>query len=134
MFKIWEKIWTRTYCKFLFLPFKCESQFGPENQMIWEMSSHCDKNSAHNVRDKNRWIPFITKYSVEYSSKVHTTYHMSKGLRLDLNLILKFSVNYWWIKWPSMMKEFSEAFFIQYWDNLVISNCFSYHEKFRKWL
>ena len=60
MSKIWEKIWTRTYCKFLLLPFKCESQSGPENQMIREMSSHCDKNSAHNIGGKYRWIPLMS--------------------------------------------------------------------------
>ena len=50
MSKIWEKIWMRTYCKFLLLPFKCESQSGPEkNQMEREISSHCDKNSSHNI-------------------------------------------------------------------------------------
>ena len=41
MAKIWENIQTRTYCKFL--PFKYESQFWSENQMIKEMFSHCDK-------------------------------------------------------------------------------------------
>ena len=30
MSKIWEKILTRTYLKFLLLPFDCESQSGPE--------------------------------------------------------------------------------------------------------
>ena len=62
MSKIWEKNWTRTYCKFLLLPFKCESQSGPENQMIKEMSSHCDKNSAHNFGGKYRWIPLLSFY------------------------------------------------------------------------
>ena len=64
--KIWEKIRTRTYCKFLLLPIKCESQSGPENQMIREMSSHCDKNSAHNVGGKYRWIPLLDSFRVWY--------------------------------------------------------------------
>ena len=59
MSKIWEKTRTQTYCKFLLLPFKCESQSGPENQMTREMSSHCDKNSAHNIGGKYRWIPLL---------------------------------------------------------------------------
>ena len=31
------------------LAFKCESQSRPENQMEREISSHCDKNSSHNI-------------------------------------------------------------------------------------
>ena len=45
--------------QFLLLPFTCESQSGPENQMIREISSHCDKNSAHNVGGKYRLIPLM---------------------------------------------------------------------------
>ena len=52
--KICEKIRTRTYCKFLLLPLKCELQSGLENQMIREMFSHCDENPAHNVGGKYR--------------------------------------------------------------------------------
>ena len=60
MSKIWEKIWTQTYCKFLLLPFDCEPQSGPENQMGREMSSHCDKNLAHNAGGKYRLIPLLS--------------------------------------------------------------------------
>ena len=58
MAKILEKILTLTYCKFLLLPFKFESLSGPENQMIKEMPSHCDKNSAHNIGDNTDKHPY----------------------------------------------------------------------------
>ena len=56
---IWEKIRTPTYCKRFLLPLTCESQSGRENQMERKMSSHCDKNSAHNVSGKYIWMPLI---------------------------------------------------------------------------
>ena len=49
--KKFERERTANFC---FCPLNCESQFGPENHMIREMFSHCDKNSAHNVRGKYR--------------------------------------------------------------------------------
>ena len=54
-----KRIGMPTYCKKFLLSLTCESQSGPENQMEREISSHCDKNSAHNVREKYRWIPLL---------------------------------------------------------------------------
>ena len=50
-------------CKFLLLPFKCESQSGPENQTEREISSHCDKKSANNVGGKYTWILLLNLLS-----------------------------------------------------------------------
>jgi len=55
--KFWEKIWRQTYCKIFFCPSHVSHNLCRKNQMEREMSSHCDKNSAHNVGSKYRWIP-----------------------------------------------------------------------------
>ena len=54
MTKIYEKIQTPIYCKKNYLPLTCESQSRLENQTEREISSHCDKNSTHNVWNKYR--------------------------------------------------------------------------------
>ena len=68
MSKIWEKIWTPTYCKIFLLPLtSCESQSGPEYQTEREISSHCDKNFTYNVGDNYKWIPLLL--AISYPSK-----------------------------------------------------------------
>ena len=58
IFKIWEKIRTRTYWKFLLLPFKFESQSGPEKAdkrnifILWQ-----EFRSQYWV--KHIWIPLL---------------------------------------------------------------------------
>ena len=42
--------------KFLFCPPHVNHNLDWKNQMERKMSSHCDKNSAHNVGDKYKWI------------------------------------------------------------------------------
>ena len=62
----YKKNWTPTYCKKSILPLTCESQLGLENQSEREISSYCDKNSAHNVGDKYRWISLLTLIDAGY--------------------------------------------------------------------
>ena len=93
MSKIWEKIRTRTYCKFLLLPFKCDSQSGPENQVIREMSSHCDKNSAHNVGGKSRWIPLMSpSMPMRWSNLVGSLFYFLQIFRHLVKILL----SRWW--------------------------------------
>ena len=71
MSKIWEKIRTRTYCKFLLLPFKCESQSGPEK--------------PDDIRNTfTLWQEFLSQlpnFSAQLSSSIfsiHSNFYISK--------------------------------------------------------
>ena len=90
MAKIWEKIWTWTYCKFLLLPFKYESQSWRENQMIKEMSPYCDKNPAHNVGGKYRWIPLLsaTCVTISYLQKFYLVPCRSNSASVSANFLV----------------------------------------------
>ena len=54
--KKYERECTANFC---FCPSNVSHNLGWKNQMIREISSHCDKNSAHNVGGKCRWIPLL---------------------------------------------------------------------------
>ena len=59
----------RTAKKF-FCPPTCESQSGPEYQMERGISSHCDKNSSHNIRANTDEYPYCLYAYLKSNSKV----------------------------------------------------------------
>ena len=126
MAKIWEKIWMRTYCKLLLLPFKCDSQSRPDNQMIWEMSSHCDKNSAHNVGGKYRWIPLMWRYfsyHLVFLAQIVTHIWRAKAKvcsTFAFNFFLKFWTVYWSIQSSFTYSYWKYDFFVSSDFNLTI--------------
>ena len=118
-YSIWG--WSKCDVKFLLLPLKCESQTGPENQMIREMSSHCDKNSAHNVRGKYRWIPLICQISGpigQNSILFHLCelYGNSAALHLNTTCIIRLGAYYWHfaVSIPSSTTDLVVEFSTQY--------------------
>ena len=97
MSKIWEKIHVWIYCKFLLLPFKCESQSRPEKPDIKEISSHCDKNSVHNIGANTNEHPYwncgIWPYSFGFQSTDSNFVRFWNIWSIVLKICLKLVVN-----------------------------------------
>ena len=63
MSKIWRKIWTRTYCKLLLLPFTCESQSGPEKPDDKRNIFTLWQEFRSQYWGKYRWIPLMDRFN-----------------------------------------------------------------------
>ena len=61
MSKIWEKFERKRTANFCFCPSIVSHNLGRKNQMGREISSHCDKNSSHNIGANTDEYPYWAK-------------------------------------------------------------------------
>ena len=76
--KFEKKFDRKCTANFCFCPSLVSHNLGRKNQMIREISSHCDKNSAHNVGGKYRWKPLIFFSCNPFPAKLWLTFEGQK--------------------------------------------------------
>ena len=96
MSKIWEKIQTRTYCKFLLLPFKCESQSGPEKPDDKRNIFTLWQEFLSQYWGKYRWIPLLWAGLCSSSSGIFSSFFFVACFMISLyTLYIDNFINIW---------------------------------------